>query len=205
MSRKIILVIAISVIPFSFPVFADDKYITDNISVYLRRGPSTNYGLIGSLKSGDKVTIIDKSDDGSFTKIRDEKNRLAWIESELLTNTPSAKERLPLLEEQINTLNEKIINLDQEKQTLINDYNEQLKTAQSKISQLESSKNELEQDLNQKNLQIESLNKEIDENSQNLMLKWFTRGGMVAGAGLLLGLLLPFIFPRRRKKDRWLN
>ncbi|MCT6874661.1 TIGR04211 family SH3 domain-containing protein [Frischella perrara] len=205
MSRKIILVIAISVIPFSFPVFADDKYITDNISVYLRRGPSTNYGLIGSLKSGDKVTIIDKSDDGSFTKIRDEKNRLAWIESELLTNTPSAKERLPLLEEQINTLNEKIINLDQEKQTLINDYNEQLKTAQSKISQLESSKNELEQDLNQKNLQIESLNKEIDENGQNLMLKWFTRGGMVAGAGLLLGLLLPFIFPRRRKKDRWLN
>ncbi|WP_276903067.1 TIGR04211 family SH3 domain-containing protein [Frischella perrara] len=205
MSRKIILVIAISVIPFSFPVFADDKYITDNISVYLRRGPSTNYGLIGSLKSGDKVTIIDKSDDGSFTKIRDEKNRLAWIESELLTNTPSAKERLPLLEEQINTLNEKIINLDQEKQTLINDYNEQLKTAQSKISQLESSRNELEQDLNQKNLQIESLNKEIDENGQNLMLKWFTRGGMVAGAGLLLGLLLPFIFPRRRKKDRWLN
>lgn len=205
MSRKIILVIAISVIPFSFPVFADDKYITDNISVYLRRGPSTNYGLIGSLKSGDKVTIIDKSDDGSFTKIRDEKNRLAWIESELLTNTPSAKERLPLLEEQINTLNEKIINLDQEKQTLINDYNEQIKTAQSKISQLESSKNELEQDLNQKNLQIESLNKEIDENGQNLMLKWFTRGGMVAGAGLLLGLLLPFIFPRRRKKDRWLN
>ena len=151
------------------------------------------------------MTIIDKSDDGSFTKIRDEKNRLAWIESELLTNTPSAKERLPLLEEQINTLNEKIINLDQEKQTLINDYNEQLKTAQSKISQLESSKNELEQDLNQKNLQIESLNKEIDENGQNLMLKWFTRGGMVAGAGLLLGLLLPFIFPRRRKKDRWLN
>lgn len=205
MSRKIILVIAISVIPFSFPVFADDKYITDNISVYLRRGPSTNYGLIGSLKSGDKVTIIDKSDDGSFTKIRDEKNRLAWIESELLTNTPSAKERLPLLEEQINTLNEKIINLDQEKQTLINDYNEQLKTAQSKISQLESSKNELEQDLNQKNLQIETLNKEIDENGQNLMLKWFTRGGIVAGAGLLLGLLLPFIFPRRRKKDRWLN
>lgn len=205
MSRKIILVIAISVIPFSFPVFADDKYITDNISVYLRRGPSTNYGLIGSLKSGDKVTIIDKSDDGSFTKIRDEKNRLAWIESELLTNTPSAKERLPLLEEQINTLNEKIINLDQEKQTLINDYNEQLKTAQSKISQLESSRNELEQDLNQKNLQIETLNKEIDENGQNLMLKWFTRGGMVAGAGLLLGLLLPFIFPRRRKKDRWLN
>lgn len=205
MSRKIILVIAISVIPFSFPAFADDKYITDNISVYLRRGPSTNYGLIGSLKSGDKVTIIDKSDDGSFTKIRDEKNRLAWIESELLTNTPSAKERLPLLEEQINTLNEKIINLDQEKQTLINDYNEQLKTAQSKISQLESSKNELEQDLNQKNLQIETLNKEIDENGQNLMLKWFTRGGIVAGAGLLLGLLLPFIFPRRRKKDRWLN
>jgi SH3 domain protein len=30
-------------------------------------------------------------------------------------------------------------------------------------------------------------------------------GGGVAGAGLLLGLLLPHMIPRRKKKDRWMN
>ncbi len=31
-------------------------------------------------------------------------------------------------------------------------------------------------------------------------------GGGVAGAGLILGLILPHIIPRRRKRnDRWMN
>lgn len=30
-------------------------------------------------------------------------------------------------------------------------------------------------------------------------------GGGVLGVGLLLGLLLPHMLPRRKKSDRWMN
>lgn len=209
MNKKLILTLAILVtIPITIPSFsalADDKYITDNISVYVRRGPGTRYGLTGSLKAGDKVTILDTSEDGTFTKIKDDKNRIAWIESELLTSTPSAKIRLPQFEQQIEILKEQIANSDQEKQSVIDDYSKQLTIAQNRVNELEKVKISLETQLAENIATLENLNKEIDESSQNIMLTWFTRGGLVAGSGLFLGLILPYLIPKRRKRDRWMN
>lgn len=208
MTKKLMLILTILVSPYSFYAVSaetDDRYISDNISVYLRRGPGLQYGLVGSLKTGDKVSILEKNQDGSFTKIKDEKNRTAWIESELLTNVASAKERLPELEQQILTLNETVTNAEQEKQSLIEDYSNQLDIARNKISKLETLKTDLEKQLEEKNAIVETLNSQLEENDQNVMLTWFTRGGIVAGSGLILGLLLPYITPRRRRKDRWMN
>lgn len=208
MTKKLMLILTILVSPYSFYAVSaetDDRYISDNISVYLRRGPGLQYGLVGSLKTGDKVSILEKNQDGSFTKIKDEKNRTAWIESELLTNVASAKERLPELEQQILTLNETVTNAEQEKQSLIEDYSNQLDIARNKISKLETLKTDLEKQLKEKNAIVETLNSQLEENDQNVMLTWFTRGGIVAGSGLILGLLLPYITPRRRRKDRWMN
>lgn len=208
MTKKLMLILTILVSPYSFYAVSaetDDRYISDNISVYLRRGPGLQYGLVGSLKTGDKVSILEKNQDGSFTKIKDEKNRTAWIESELLTNVASAKDRLPELEQQILTLNETVTNAEQEKQSLIEDYSNQLDIARNKISKLEILKTDLEKQLEEKNAIVETLNSQLEENDQNVMLTWFTRGGIVAGSGLILGLLLPYITPRRRRKDRWMN
>lgn len=208
MTKKLMLILTILVSPYSFYAVSaetDDRYISDNISVYLRRGPGLQYGLVGSLKTGDKVSILEKNQDGSFTKIKDEKNRTAWIESELLTNVASAKDRLPELEQQILTLNETVTNAEQEKQSLIEDYSNQLDIARNKISKLETLKTDLEKQLEEKNAIVETLNSQLEENDQNVMLTWFTRGGIVAGSGLILGLLLPYITPRRRRKDRWMN
>lgn len=208
MTKKLMLILTMLVSPYSFYAVSaetDDRYISDNISVYLRRGPGLQYGLVGSLKTGDKVSILEKNQDGSFTKIKDEKNRTAWIESELLTNVASAKDRLPELEQQILTLNETVTNAEQEKQSLIEDYSNQLDIARNKISKLETLKTDLEKQLEEKNAIVETLNSQLEENDQNVMLTWFTRGGIVAGSGLILGLLLPYITPRRRRKDRWMN
>lgn len=208
MTKKLMLILTMLVSPYSFYAVSaetDDRYISDNISVYLRRGPGLQYGLVGSLKTGDKVSILEKNQDGSFTKIKDEKNRTAWIESELLTNVASAKDRLPELEQQILTLNETVTNAEHEKQSLIEDYSNQLDIARNKISKLETLKTDLEKQLEEKNAIVETLNSQLEENDQNVMLTWFTRGGIVAGSGLILGLLLPYITPRRRRKDRWMN
>ncbi|KJY02610.1 SH3 domain-containing protein [Morganella morganii] len=46
---------------------------------------------------------------------------------------------------------------------------------------------------------------QLDDKQRDIILQWFMYGGGVAGAGLLLGLLLPHMIPRRKKKDRWMN
>lgn len=102
-------------------------------------------------------------------------------------------------------MKEQIANSDQEKQSVIDDYSKQLTIAQNRVNELEKVKISLETQLAENITKLENLNKEIDESSQNIMLTWFTRGGLVAGSGLFLGLILPYLIPKRRKRDRWMN
>ena len=189
----------------SFNATAIEHYISSDLSVYVRRGPSTQYGLIGTLKAGDPITVLEKSSDGKFTRIQDAKGRISWLESNLISTSPSLKEQVPQLESEIADLKEKIIYADKNKQTVIEDYTNKLKTASDKIATLEKERSDLKNQVNEQAKQIQSLNNIVDENRQDLMLTWFTRGGLVAGVGLLLGLLLPIIIPRRRNKDRWMR
>ena len=52
---------------------------------------------------------------------------------------------------------------------------------------------------------LESMLNQVDDKRRDLIVTWFTYGGLVAGGGLLLGLILPAIMPGRRKKDRWMR
>lgn len=189
----------------SLPIHALDKYVTDDLSTYLRRGPSTQYGLSGSLKAGEKVVVLENSSDGKFTRVQDERGRTAWIESELLSDTPSIKMIIPSLEQQIETLKNQVNNASKDKQVIIDDYAQKLENAMQTINNLTNERNELKTRVNTQEKEIEALTDQVDEKRQELMLRWFTRGGLIAGAGLLLGIVLPIIVPRRRKKDRWMN
>ncbi|WP_392551957.1 TIGR04211 family SH3 domain-containing protein [Orbus wheelerorum] len=185
--------------------FAADKYITDDLSVYLRRGPGPQYGITGTLKAGEQVSVLETSSDGKYTRIKDDKNRVSWIESEFLSNLPSLKERVPALEQELTILKDKADNATQDKQALIDNYTNQLTLANQKIADLDKTNSELKTQSNEQLSQIESMNNQLDEKRQSLILSWFLRGGLVAGIGLIIGLLLPFIIPRSRKKDRWMN
>ncbi len=40
-----------------------------------------------------------------------------------------------------------------------------------------------------------------DSEKREIVIQWFIYGGAVLGAGLLLGLLVPFLIPRRRRNN----
>lgn len=42
----------------------------------------------------------------------------------------------------------------------------------------------------------------LDAGKREIAIQWFIYGGAVLGIGLLLGLILPFILPKRRR-DGW--
>ena len=45
---------------------------------------------------------------------------------------------------------------------------------------------------------VNAVNLQLDDKQRTIILQWFMYGGGVAGVGLLLGLLLPHLIPRRR-------
>ena len=61
--------------------------------------------------------------------------------------------------------------------------------------------------LNEELLQVQALNRnlnaKLDTQKNDLLMRWFSYGGIVGGVGLLLGLILPLLMPSRRKSNRW--
>ena len=60
-------------------------------------------------------------------------------------------------------------------------------------------KRELEMTKN-KNRDLEAM---LDAGKREIAIQWFIYGGSVLGVGLLFGLLIPYVLPKRRRRDDW--
>ncbi|VFS61101.1 SH3 domain-containing protein [Leminorella grimontii] len=111
---------------------------------------------------------------------------------------------MPALEQQVKDLTDKLANID-------NSWNQRTAEMQQKVSSSDGIINELKQE-NQKlkeelaaaRKSVSDISLQLDDKQRTIIQQWFMYGGGVAGLGLLLGLILPYLIPRR-KKDRWMN
>lgn len=203
--KKQNIITLFSLITLVFGVEAADKYVTENVDIYLRRGPGSQYAYTNAVKAGEKVAELEKSADGKYTRIQLPNGSSAWIESNKLKDQPSLKVLVPTLESKLAEYKDKVDNAEQYKQNAINDYSEKLKQAEQTIESLQARNKELEQINKSQDTKLESMLNQVDDKRRDLIVTWFTYGGLVAGGGFLLGLILPAIMPGRRKKDRWMR
>ncbi|WLT06201.1 TIGR04211 family SH3 domain-containing protein [Gilliamella apis] len=203
--KKQNIITLLSFIVVAFSANAVDKYVTENVDIYLRRGPGSQYAYSNAVKAGQKVIELEKSADGKYTRIQLPNGNSAWIESNKLKDQPSFKELVPSLEAQLAEYKDKVDNAEKNQQNAIRDYAEKLQKAEQSIESLQAKNNELEQLNKQQEIKLESMLNQVDDKRRDLIVTWFTYGGLVAGGGLLLGLILPAIIPGRRKKDRWMR
>ncbi|GLT18167.1 hypothetical protein GCM10007938_19450 [Vibrio zhanjiangensis] len=197
MKKLVCLVLAsILVAPAAF---AQNRYIADNLFTYMHSGPSNQFRIIGSVDAGDKVTYLTANKETGYTEIQDSKGRKGWVESRFVTTRESMALRLPKLEKELADVKAKLANArsnaDQEKAGLA----DSLETRNRQIADLEKSYGEISQQLTASQEEVRNLRAKLDTQKDDLLLKYFMYGGGVAGIGLLFGLVLPHIIPRRRR------
>jgi SH3 domain protein len=183
----------------------ETHYITDTLSVYLHGGPGEEYRIVGSLNTGDKVTVLDINQQKQFANIQDKKGRSAWVPLQHLTQQPSLKARLPLLEQQIAQMNSQLdtVNADWQQRTAT--LQQKGVSGEQQIRALQQEKRELTQQIAELQQQLQTLQQQIDVQQRQVLLQWFSYGGAVAGGGMLLGFLLPSLAVRRRRRERWMS
>ncbi|WP_394128079.1 TIGR04211 family SH3 domain-containing protein [Vibrio hepatarius] len=179
--------------------FAQDRYISDKLFTYMHAGPSNEFRIIGSVDAGDKVRLLTSNKDTGYTQVQDNKGRKGWVESRFVTNQESMALRLPKLEKELSEVKAKLANArssaDQEKAGLV----DSLETRNRQIGELEQGYSEMSQQLSASQEEVRKLRAKLDTQKDDLLLKYFMYGGGVAGIGLLLGLILPHIMPRRKR------
>ncbi|HIF9278739.1 TPA: TIGR04211 family SH3 domain-containing protein [Photobacterium damselae] len=176
------------------------RYISDNLFTYMHTGPSNQYRIMGSIDAGSKVVLLDTNKSSGFSRVKDDKGRTGWVNSDFISTQMGLKERVPALEQELAEVKTKLA----ESITSNDSRNAGMKTTleqrNQQITELEDRNSKLNEQLSTAQTEIRELRAKIDTQKDDLLMRWFMYGGMVAGVGLLLGLVLPHIIPRRRKR-----
>ncbi|AHG19618.1 hypothetical protein Z042_08305 [Chania multitudinisentens RB-25] len=182
----------------------DKRYISDELNTYVHSGPGTQYRIVGTLNAGEEVTLLSVNENNSYGQIRDSKGRTVWIQLDQLSQTPSLRTQVPELEQQVKVLTDKLANIDNSWNQRTAEMQQKVAASDSTINGLRQENQDLKNQLVVAQKKVSAVNLQLDDKQRTIILQWFMYGGGVAGAGLLLGLLLPRLVPRRRN-NRWMN
>lgn len=202
---------------------AETRFVSDELEITLRVGPSTKQRIISMLKSGTPVEILSVDRKSGYSKVRAANGKTGFVLSRFLMDEPSAREQVASLTAKIqelqaepeqvrsrlNQLQEDYAKLQKEHQKLLNDKNsitQELagirQTAANAIN-ISNERSELRKQvvkLKQEVADLQHTNREL-ANSRNQ--RWFLIGAGVVLGSILLGWLLPYLRFKRRRTSSW--
>ena len=180
----------------SAQAFAAD-YIAENLSTYMRKGAGDQFKISGSIQAGEKITVLDRKE--RFVLIRDSRNREGWVLASEVSQTASPKELIPQLQQQVQDLNGRLAKIDSDWQQRTVEIQRRSNESQKQTSDLLAENAQLKREmeiLKNKNRSLETMQ---DSEKRSIAIQYFIYGGSVLVVGLILGLILPYLAPRRKR------
>ena len=200
--------------------FAATMYISDELTVPLRRGPSNGHKIINAaLPSGLALEVLGEDSAAGFTQVRTPNGTEGWVPTQYLTNQPSAKDRLTAANKRIETLEAQLKStrenyqdvrgarseiegrandLAKENQKLQTELAEIRRVSATAITQFQENK-QLKTDNASLQTQVTQLTEQVRTLERNAMLRWFLAGGALVLAGFILGAWIK----SRPKRSSW--
>ena len=172
---------------------ASTHYVSDDVFTYIHGGPGTEFRIIGSVEAGQPITFNGKTE-GDYSQIIDNKNREGWIRSDFVTDKPSFRARFPEMEKELIQVNEQLNSISLNTDNAAQD----LELANQKVTELQAA---LKTALTERDTARAKVNNDKDEQQ----FKMWQQGGIIAGIGALIGIILVYLpRPQRRKNSRWM-
>ena len=192
--------ITLAIISLYSSAFAAN-YVSNDLFTYTHSGPGSKYKILGVVNAGEKISVLDRS--SGFTQIRDTKGRKVWINSKYVSNQVGLKEQLEKLKIQYSKLDEKLNSFEDEANKNKLNLEKDLNSNINQVEKLKETNTLLNKQLKEVQEKNDSLNDLLDNEKNELLMKWFSYGGIVAGLGLFVGLVLPSLIPSRKKRSRF--
>ncbi len=178
------------------------RWVSDSLNVYVRSGPSDGHRITGTLSSGQKVELITSQD--GYSQVRSATGKVAWLPSSDLQAVPGQAERLPQLEQRVLELGAELKGIDDAWKLRVQGMQETLDARKTLIDELQSTRSTLEEQLTRSQSEVRALKAQLGNEQQQVLMTYLLYGGSIAGAGLLVGLLLPTLLRvKRRRSDQW--
>jgi SH3 domain protein len=197
---------------------AQTQYVSDELEVTLRTGPSTQNSIVRILKSGTALTVIEQDRDSGYAHVKTNAGTEGWVLIRFLMDQPVARDRLVVTERRLKEAREQSSAAREEAATL----REELTGTQQRLGDAESAGVGMAAELNDirsasanavslrdqnKTLRqrVSDSERQIDElkmENQELRSRDMREGMVIGAAVFLLGMLASVILPRLKPKRR---
>ncbi len=178
-----------------------DRWVSDTLSTYVRSGPTDGYRIVGTLKSGQKVELINTQ--GDYSQVRGNSGDTVWIPSNDLQEVPGQTERLPQLTQQVTDLSAQLKTIDDDWKVKVQGMQETLDSRKKLVDELEARAKDLNVQLTDAQSELRTTQAKLGDENNQVLMRYLVYGGSIAGAGLLVGLILPVLTRGRKRNDRW--
>ena len=222
--RFILSLAAIALLSSASASAQNVRYVSDKQYIPLRSGPGSEYRITHrGIPSGTRMTIARTSDDGTFAEITTAKGTTGWIRTQYLMKELPAQNKLDAAIKKAADLEEKNISLTTQANALKTERTEVLNQIQSTDGQLEQvtselanlkqiSGNAVQLDTDNRRLivETETLKSDLEmhraENQRlndSLDSESFMNGALAVLLGVIITLVAPRLWPKRRRDSGW--
>jgi SH3 domain protein len=203
---------------------ADTQYVSDKQFIPLRSGPGSNYRITHrGIPSGTKLAVKKTSENGEYAEITTSKGTSGWIRTQYLMKELPAQNKVAAAQAKAETLarengamKAEAKELKSERTDLIGKVSntsgnlEKTSDELAKLKQISSKSVQLDVDNRRLTLEAEELRSAADmleaENQRlqdNLDSEAFLNGAFAVILGVIVALVVPRIWPTRRKSSSW--
>lgn len=197
--------------PHPMAAVGDVNYISDELNVPLRSGPSQAHRILHrGLPSGTPLTVLAIDDEAGFTKVRTNGGLEGWLTSQHLTGEPIARAKLAAVEKRLQGLKTELAKEREARASLQAQFKETEAENKALNSEVQALTKELEElkrisadpineharniELTQQNqrlaAQVDELSSRTRQLEANIQLEWLLYGGGLVLIGLILGVIL---------------
>jgi len=217
MHKVVVLLLALVIVA---PVEAATMYVSDALTVPMRRGPSTGHKIIhAALPAGTALEVISEDKDAGFTQVRTSNGTDGWVPTQYLTAEPIARDRLAAanrrvqsLEAEMKALRENFqetrgartsaesrsADLDKQTKQLQAELAELRRVSATSIAQYEENKV-----LKAENAELKTKTTDLTARVQRLERSELLRFFLFGGALVIIGLVIGAVIKSRPKRSTW--
>ncbi len=196
------------------------RYVSEELEVGVRGGPSNQNRIISSVRAGQPLTVMEQSGDG-WSRVRLPSGTEAWILTRYLQDEPHSRERLEEVEAELAEIRSgsddqegRIAELLDQRNALTSERDElqgqigdmeteldELREIAARPQEIQRENRRLEEDLIEARDSADEYRRQVEVMQADSQRRWFMTGALVTVGSVILGIILTRIPARRRRSD----
>jgi SH3 domain protein len=175
------------------------RYVTDELAIALREGPSGDSASRGVLTSGARVVLLESRPGTGYARVRTGDGREAWIQEKYLKADPIARTRVERAEKDLAAAQAELKKLKEDHAKLLADFGRISGGEPIASREVVAEAETLRAEIKERDRQMAELRAKASAaggQQRTLLL-----GGGLVLAGGLLALMLRWLWPRKRWGD----